>query len=421
LVDWPRSRLDECSTDMTDFDVHALRAHFPILTRTVNGKPLVYLDSAASMQKPEAVITAMSEFQRTSYANVHRGLHTLANEATQAFEDARQKVATFIGAGSVDEIVFTKSATESINLVAAGISQSLKPGDEIIITEMEHHANIVPWHMACQRSGAKLVWAPILPNGALDMTALAALAGPQTRMIAVSHMSNVLGSVQDLAAIVALARSVGSQVLIDGCQGVVHQKVDVTALGADFYVFSSHKLYGPTGIGVLHGSPAALAALPAWQGGGEMIEIVSKEAITYNVPPFRFEAGTPAITEAVGLGAAIDWINAQDGDALHTHELALLDYAMAALKGVNGLNIYGTAPGKGAIIAFNIEGAHPHDVAQVLDRYGVAVRAGHHCAQPLMKELGVTATARASFAAYNTFDEVDAFVAALAKARDFLL
>jgi cysteine desulfurase / selenocysteine lyase len=406
---------------MSDFDVQALRAQFPILSRTVNGKPLVYLDSAASMQKPEAVISAMADFQRTSYANVHRGLHTLANEATQAFEDARQKVATFIGAGSVDEIVFTKSATESINLVAAGVSQSLKPDDEIIITEMEHHANIVPWHMACQRSGATLKWAPILPNGALNMEALTKLVGPKTRMIAVSHMSNVLGSVQDLAAIVALAHSVGSQVLIDGCQGVVHQKVDVTALGADFYVFSSHKLYGPTGIGVLHGSPAALASLPPWQGGGEMIEIVSKDLITYNTPPFRFEAGTPAITEAVGLGAAIDWLNAQDIDAIHAHENALHDYAMDALKGVNGLNIYGTAPGKGAIIAFNIEGAHPHDVAQVLDRYGVAVRAGHHCAQPLMKELGVTASARASFAAYNTFDEVDAFVAALAKARDFLL
>jgi cysteine desulfurase / selenocysteine lyase len=406
---------------MSSFDVHALRAQFPILSRSVNGKPLVYLDSAASMQKPEAVITAMAQFQRTSYANVHRGLHTLANEATQAFEEARQKVATFIGAGSVDEVVFTKSATEAINLVAAGISQNLNPGDEIMITEMEHHANIVPWHMAAQRSGAKLVWAPILANGALNLEAMAALVSDKTKMIAVSHMSNVLGSVQDLPAIVALARSVGAQVLIDGCQGVVHQKVDVTVLGADFYVFSAHKLYGPTGIGVLHGSPKALASLPPWQGGGEMIEIVSKEAITYNVPPFRFEAGTPAITEAVGLGAAIDWVNAQDADALHAHELALHDYAMDKLKGVNGLTIYGTAPGKGAIIAFNIEGAHPHDVAQILDRYGVAVRAGHHCAQPLMKELGVTATARASFAAYNTFDEVDVFVAALAKARDFLL
>ena len=406
---------------MTIFDVQALRAQFPILSRSVNGKPLVYLDSAASMQKPESVISAMADFQRTSYANVHRGLHTLANEATQAFEDARQKVASFIGAGSVDEVVFTKSATEAINLVAAGISQKLKPGDEIIITDMEHHANIVPWHMACQRSGAQLIWAPILANGALNMEALAQLAGPKTQMIAVSHMSNVLGSVQDLPAVIAIARGVGSQVLIDGCQGVVHQRVDVTALGADFYAFSAHKLYGPTGIGVLHGSPAALSSLPPWQGGGEMIEIVSKDLITYNVPPFRFEAGTPAITEAVGLGAAIDWVNSQDAGALHAHELALLDYAMDALKGVNGVNFYGTAPGKGAIIAFNIEGAHPHDVAQLLDRYGVAVRAGHHCAQPLMKELGVTATARASFACYNTFDEVDVFVSSLAKARDFLL
>jgi cysteine desulfurase / selenocysteine lyase len=334
---------------MTAFDVQALRAQFPILSRQVHGRPLVYLDSAASMQKPEAVITAMADFQRTSYANVHRGLHTLANEATQAFEDARQKVATFIGAGSVEEIVFTKSATEAINLVAAGISQNLKPGDEIIITEMEHHANIVPWHMACQRSGASLKWAPILANGALNMQALASLIGPNTRMVAVSHMSNVLGSVQDLPAIVALAHAAGSQVLVDGCQGVVHKRVDVTALGADFYAFSAHKLYGPTGIGVLHGSPAALASLPAWQGGGEMIEIVSKDLITYNVPPFRFEAGTPAITQAVGLGAAIDWINAQDQDAMHAHELALLDHAMDALKGVNGVNFYGTAPGKGAI------------------------------------------------------------------------
>ncbi len=406
---------------MSSFDIHALRADFPILSRHVHGKPLVYLDSAASMQKPEAVIAAMADFQRTSYANVHRGLHTLANEATEAFESARQKVATFIGAGSVDEIVFTKSATEAINLVAAGISHSLKPGDEIIITEMEHHANIVPWHMAAQRSGATLKWAPILPNGALNMEALATLAGPKTKMIAVSHMSNVLGSVQDLPAIVALARSVGSQVLIDGCQGVVHQPIHVTELGADFYVFSAHKLYGPTGIGVLHGSPRALERLPAWQGGGEMIEIVSKEVITYNVPPFRFEAGTPAITEAVGLGAAIDWLMSHDRAAIHAHEMALLDYAMAALKGVNGLNIYGTAPGKGAIVAFNIEGAHPHDVAQVLDRYGVAVRAGHHCAQPLMTALGVNATARASFAAYTSLAEVDIFVAALAKARDFLL
>jgi cysteine desulfurase / selenocysteine lyase len=406
---------------MSNFDVQALRAQFPILARQVNGKPLVYLDSAASMQKPEAVISAMADFQRTSYANVHRGLHTLANEATQAFEDARAKVAAFINAGSPDEIVFTKGATEAINLVAAGISQSLKAGDEIIITEMEHHANIVPWHMACQRSGAKLIWAPIHANGALNMEALAGLVGPRTKMIAVSHMSNVLGSVQDLPALVALARDVGSQILIDGCQGVVHQKVDVTAIGADFYVFSGHKLYGPTGIGVLHGSPSALANLPAWQGGGEMIEIVSKETITYNVPPFRFEAGTPAITEAVGLGAAIDWLTAQDRDAIAAHESALHDHAMEALKGVNGLTIYGNAPGKGAIIAFNIVGAHPHDVAQLLDRYGVAVRAGHHCAQPLMKELGVTATARASFAAYNSFEEVDTFVTALAKARDFLL
>jgi cysteine desulfurase / selenocysteine lyase len=413
--------LDEGSFGMRSFDIHALRAQFPILSRTVHGQPLVYLDSAASAQKPNVVIDAMAAFQRTSYANVHRGLHTLANEATQAYEDARQKVANFINAGSADEIVFTKGATEAINLVAAGLAQSLKSGDEIIITEMEHHANIVPWHMACERTGATLVWAPILPNGALDMDALANLITAKTKVVAVSHMSNVLGSVQDVKAIVALARGVGAAILIDGCQGVVHLGVDVADIGADFYVFSGHKIYGPTGIGVLHGTPAALSALPAWQGGGEMIEIVSKEQITYNVPPFRFEAGTPAITEVVGLGAAIDWLTSQDRAAIHAHEQALHDYAMDALRGVNGINIYGTAQGKGAIIAFNIEGAHPHDVAQLLDRYGVAVRAGHHCAQPLMKELGVSATARASFAAYSTFEEVDTFAAALAKARDFLL
>jgi cysteine desulfurase/selenocysteine lyase len=403
------------------FDVAKVRAEFPILTRTIHGKPLVYLDSAASAQKPESVISAMADFQRTSYANVHRGLHTLANEATQAFEDARAKVARFIHAGSAEEIVFTKSATEAINLVAAGISQSLKPGDEIVISEMEHHANIVPWHMAAQRSGAVLKWAAITPQGALDMDPLAALIGPRTKMVAISHMSNVLGSVQDVATIAALAHQVGAQVLIDGCQGVVHQSVDVQAIGADFYAFSAHKIYGPTGIGVLHGTPEALDRLPPWQGGGEMIEIVSKELITYNVPPFRFEAGTPAITEAVGLGAAVDWMMALDQSALHAHEQALLDHALASLRGINGISLYGTAPDKGGIIAFNVDGAHPHDVAQVLDRYGVAVRAGHHCAQPLMKVLGVTATARASFAAYTSFEDVDAFVEALAKARDFLL
>lgn len=408
-------------TNPAAFDVAKVRAEFPILTRTIHGKPLVYLDSAASAQKPESVISAMADFQRTSYANVHRGLHTLANEATQAFEDARAKVARFINAGSADEIVFTKSATEAINLVAAGISQSLGPGDEIVISEMEHHANIVPWHMAAQRSGAVLKWAAITPQGALDMDSLAALIGPRTKMVAISHMSNVLGSVQDVETIVALAHQAGAQVLIDGCQGVVHQSVDVQAIGADFYAFSAHKIYGPTGIGVLHGTPEALDRLPPWQGGGEMIEIVSKELITYNVPPFRFEAGTPAITEAVGLGAAVDWMMAQDQAAMHAHEQALLDHALASLRGINGISLYGTAPGKGGIIAFNIDGAHPHDVAQVLDRYGVAVRAGHHCAQPLMKVLGVTATARASFAAYTSFEDVDAFVEALAKARDFLL
>lgn len=402
------------------FDPKSIRGAFPILGRIVNGKPLVYLDNAASAQKPDVVIEAMAAFQRTSYANVHRGLHTLANEATQAYEDAREAVRGFINAASVDEIVFTKGATEAINIVAAGLGASLRPGDEIVISEMEHHANIVPWHFLRERCGAVLRWAPITDEGVLDMEGLAALMTPRTRLVALTQMSNVLGTKTDTAAIVALARSVGAQVLLDGCQGVVHGPVDVQALGADFYVFSSHKLYGPTGIGVLWGRAAALDALPPFEGGGEMIEIVTRETVTYNVAPHRFEAGTPPITEAVGLKAAIDWLSAQDRLAIADHEAGLYARAVEALRGVNGVRIHGTAPGKGAILAFSVEGAHPHDVAQLLDRYGVAVRAGHHCAQPLMARLGVTATARASFAAYNTVDEVDAFLDALTRARSFL-
>ncbi|AYV47962.1 cysteine desulfurase [Caulobacter flavus] len=400
------------------FDVEAIRAQFPILSRTVHGKPLVYLDSAASAQKPDVVLDAMTGLARTSYANVHRGLHTLANETTEAYEKARETIARFINA-ELGEIVYTKSATEAVNLVADTFGRSLKAGDEIVISEMEHHANIVPWHFLRERYGVVLKFIPVLDDGRLDMEAYEGLLSEKTKMVAVTHMSNVLGTVNDVEKIVRLAHAAGAPVLLDGCQGVVHTKVDVKALDVDFYVFSGHKLYGPTGIGVLYGKAERLAALPPYQGGGEMIGSVSLERITYADPPHRFEAGTPAILEAVGLGAAIEWLNTIDRDAALAHEHALYERVAQRLEGVNGVRILGTAPGKGAVMSFVVEGAHAHDVAQVLDRYGVAVRAGTHCAEPLMKRFGVTSSARASFALYNTPAEADAFVDALDKARSF--
>ena len=400
------------------FDVEAIRAQFPILARQVHGKPLIYLDTAASAQKPDAVLDAMVGLARTSYANVHRGLHTLANETTQAYENARETVAKFINA-EPSEIVWTKSATEAVNLVADTFGRSLKAGDEIVLSEMEHHANIVPWHFLRERYGVVLKFIPVTDDGRLDLAAYEGLLSERTRMVAVTHMSNVLGTVNDVRRIVDLAHAAGALTLIDGCQGVVHTKVDVKALDADFYVFSGHKLYGPTGIGVLYGKAERLAALPPYQGGGEMIGSVSMDLITYADPPHRFEAGTPAILEAVGLGAAIDWLNGIDRDAAFVHEHALYQRVIDQLDGVNGVRILGPAPGKGAVQSFVVEGAHAHDVAQVLDRYGVAVRAGTHCAEPLMTRFGVTSSARASFALYNTEAEADAFVSALAKARSF--
>ncbi|PLR26708.1 cysteine desulfurase [Caulobacter zeae] len=400
------------------FDLDAIRAQFPILSRTVHGKPLIYLDSAASAQKPDSVLDAMTGLARTSYANVHRGLHTLANETTEAYEKARETIAAFINA-DVNEIVYTKSATEAVNLVADTFGRSLRAGDEIVLSEMEHHANIVPWHFLRERYGVVLKFVPVLDDGRLDMEAYAGLLSEKTKMVAVTHMSNVLGTVNDVATIVRLAHDAGAPVLLDGCQGIVHTKVDVKALDVDFYVFSGHKLYGPTGIGVLYGKAERLAALPPYQGGGEMIGSVSLDKITYADPPHRFEAGTPAILEAVGLGAAIEWLNTIDRDAALAHEHALYERVAQRLEGVNGVRILGTAPGKGAVMSFVVEGAHAHDVAQVLDRYGVAVRAGTHCAEPLMKRFGVTSSARASFALYNTPAEADAFVDALDKARSF--
>lgn len=403
------------------FDPYAARAQFPILSRQVNGKPLVYLDNAASAQKPRAVIDALVASMEGSYANVHRGLHTLSNEATEAFEAAREIVARFLNAPSGENIVWTKGGTEAINLVANGVGLSLEPGDEIIVTEMEHHSNIVPWHLLRERKGAVLKWAPIRDDGSLDMEAFAALLGPKTKVVAVTHMSNVLGTINPITEITRLAHAAGARVLIDGCQGAVHATPDVQAVGCDWYVITGHKLYGPTGVGALYGTTEALESLPPYQGGGEMIETVEKERVTYARPPHRFEAGTPPILEAIGLGAALEWLSGFDRQAVAAHEMALYDHARARLADADWLRVLGEAEGKGALLTFAVEGAHAHDVAQIMDRYGVAVRAGLHCAEPLAKRLGVTSSTRASFALYNTVEDTDAFVDALIKARNFFV
>ena len=402
------------------FDPERVRGEFPILSRRIGDRPLVYLDSAASAQKPEAVIQAMTDLMRHSYANVHRGLHTLANETTELYENARKKIGAFIGAPET-EIVFTRGATEALNLVAAGLGRDLSEGDEVVLTEMEHHANIVPWHFLRERKGVVLRFAPLLPDGALDMGALEGLISPRTRVVSVVHMSNVLGTVNPIRRIAALARAAGAVMVVDACQSVVHARLDVRDLDADFVAFSGHKLYGPTGIGVLWGRADRLAALPPWQGGGEMIDRVDFDRITYAEPPLRFEAGTPPIVEAVGLGAAVDWLSSLDRDAIHAHEAALYARAREGVASINGLRILGEAEGKGAVLSFTLEGAHAHDIAQLLDRYGVAVRAGTHCAEPLMRRLGVSSSVRASFALYNTAQEVDAFLEALDRTRTFFL
>jgi len=401
------------------FDVSKVRADFPILQRQVNGKPLVYLDSAASAQKPRAVISAMTQAMETSYANVHRGIHTLANETTEAYEKARENVGRLINAPSVGEVVFTKGATEAINLVASSFGQALQAGDEIIVSEMEHHANIVPWHFLRERKGVALRFIPVTDAGELDLAAYRALLGPKTRMVAVSHMSNVLGTINPVAEIIADAHAAGALTLIDGAQAVVHSQVDVQALDADFYAFSGHKLYGPTGIGVLYGKADQLARLPPYQGGGEMIGVVTKDLITYADPPHRFEAGTPPILEAIGLSAAIEWLGTVDRAAGAAHEHAVYERVKQGLNGANWITEIGQAPGKGAIFSFAMEGAHAHDIAQILDRYGVAVRAGTHCAEPLMRRFGLTSSARASFALYNSLEEADSLVEALHKTRTF--
>jgi cysteine desulfurase/selenocysteine lyase len=398
------------------FDVARVREDFPILATRVNDKPLVYLDNAASAQKPKHVIDTMTRFMETSYANVHRGLHALSTTATEAYEHARETARAFINAPAADQVIFTSGGTDSINLVAAALGQSVKAGDEIVLSQMEHHSNIVPWHFLRERKGAVIRWAPIKDDGSFDLAAFEALLNSRTKLVAVTHMSNVLGTVTPAKEIVALAHARGIPVLFDGCQATVHMPIDVQALDADFYVSTGHKLYGPTGIGLLYMKEEWAERLPPFRGGGEMIDEVHFDRVTYGRSPQRFEAGTPPIVEAVGLAAAIDYVQSFDRDALMRHEDDLLAYATEQIKGLNWVHVQGRAPGKGSILSFTVDGAHAHDIATLIDRHGVAVRAGHHCAQPLMERLGVTATARASFAFYNTRAEVDAFVEALHRA-----
>jgi cysteine desulfurase / selenocysteine lyase len=413
--------LQQIGETVPHYDVERVRADFPILSQTVYGKPLVYLDSAASAQKPRLVLDAMRDAYETYYANVHRGAHRLSQLATDAYEDARATVAAYINARSDSEIVFTGNATEAINLVAASYGRTaLRTGDEIIISEMEHHANIVPWHMLREETGVVLRIAPISDSGVLLIEDYARLLGPKTRLVALTHCSNVLGTITPVKEIVRLAHEHGATVLIDGSQGIVHSTVDVRDLDADFYVFTGHKLYGPTGIGVLYGKADLLERMPPYQGGGEMIEHVSFETVTFKTPPHRFEAGTPPIVEAIGLAAAIRYVTGLGGGAVRAHESDLLDYATGLLNETGTVRIFGTAPRKAAIISFLVEGIHPYDLAAVLDRAGVAVRVGQHCAEPLMKRLGVDGTVRASFACYSSKADVDAFVAAVRKAKAML-
>ncbi len=402
-------------------DIERIRADFPALAMQVYGKPLVYLDNAASAQKPQAVLDRLTKAYTSEYANVHRGLHYLANEATEAYEGARETARAFINAARKEEIVFTRNATEAINLVAYTFGRErIKEGDEIVLSIMEHHSNIVPWHFLRERYGAVIKWAPIDEDGNFLVDEFEKLLGPRTKMVAITQMSNALGSPVPIKEVVRLAHARGIPVLVDGAQGSVHLDVDVQDLGCDFYAMTGHKLYGPTGIGVLYGKYEHLAAMPPFQGGGEMIQEVSEDRITYGEPPYRFEAGTPAIVQAIGLGAALDYITSIGKERIRAHETELVKYAHERLRELNSIRIIGNARDKGPIVSFEMKGAHPHDVATIIDRAGVAVRAGTHCTMPLLARYGVTATCRASFGLYNTKGEVDALAASLIKAQEFL-
>ncbi len=402
------------------YDVSRIRADFPILATQVYGKPLVYLDNAASAQKPQAVLDRLQQVYTTQYANVHRGMYYLANEATEAYENAREKVAAFLNAGRREEIIFTRNATEAINLVAYTFGRErIQAGDEIVLSIMEHHSNIVPWHFLRERQGAVIKWAPVDVEGCFLIDELEKLIGPRTKMVAITHMSNMLGTLVPVKEVTRIAHAHGVPVLIDGAQAAVHVDVDVQDIDCDFYAFTGHKLYGPTGIGVLYGKYAHLAAMPPFNGGGEMIREVSEDRISYGDPPYKFEAGTPAIVQAIGLGAALDYIASVGKARIASHEAGLLRYAHDRLREINSLRIFGAAKDKGPIVSFEMKGAHPHDVATIIDRSGVAVRAGTHCVMPLLARFGVTASCRASFAMYNTREEVDCLAQALLKAQDF--
>jgi cysteine desulfurase/selenocysteine lyase len=403
-------------------EFHALETQFPILRRQVHGRPLVYLDNAATTQKPLAVLDAERQYYELHNANIHRGVHALSQEATDAFEGARSAVRAFLNARHCEEIIFTRGTTESINLVAQSWGRSqLKPGDEVLISAMEHHANIVPWQMVCEATGALLKVLPMDEQGVLQMDQLPALLGPRTRLVAVTHVSNALGTINPVAEIVRQAHQVGALVLLDGAQAVSHLKVDVTALDCDFYAFSGHKLYGPTGIGVLYGKKELLDAMPPWQGGGDMIRTVSFEKSTWNDLPYKFEAGTPHIAGGIGLGAAIDFVTRVGLPAIAKHEDGLLTYAMSRVPEIASLRVVGTSPNKAAVLSFVMKGVHPHDIGTILDREGVAIRTGHHCAMPVMTLFKVAATARASFALYNNRQDVDALFAALNRVEEMFL
>ena len=400
------------------YDVETVRGDFPILAEKVYGKPLVYLDNGASAQKPLAVLDRMRHAYTREYANVHRGLHYLSNAATEAYEDAREAVRAFLNAPSMEQVIFTRSSTEAINLVAASYGgMVLGEGDEVILSILEHHSNIVPWNFHREKKGVVIKWAPVRDDGSFDLEAFEQLFTPRTKIVAITQMSNVTGTIVPIRDVTRIAHAHGAVVLVDGSQGAVHLPVDVQDLDADFYVLTGHKVYGPTGIGVLYGKRHLLEAMPPWQGGGEMIETVTTEGVTYNAPPHRFEAGTPPIVQAIGLGAALRYMESLGREAILAHETDLRDYAMQRLGEMNSIRIYGTTKEKGAIVAFSMNGAHAHDVATVIDRSGVAVRAGTHCAMPLLARFGVTSTCRASFALYNTRSEVDALVTALRKAE----
>ena len=404
-----------------NLDVAAVRAQFPALHQQVHGKPLVYLDNAATTQKPQVVIDAIRGYYEHDNANIHRGVHALSERASKMYEDAREDVRAFINAKSVTEVIFTRNATESINLVArAWGDANVKAGDEILITAMEHHSNIVPWQQLCGRTGAVLKVAPIDDRGALIIDEFERLLGPRTKIVAITQLSNALGTVVPVAELTVKAHAAGAMVLIDGSQAAYHFATDVQSLGCDFVVFTGHKLYGPTGIGILYGREAVLEAMPPFLGGGDMIGSVTFEYSTWNVLPYKFEAGTPHISGPIGLAAAIRFVREIGFDAIHAHEAALLQYATAALSAVPGVTLIGTAPVKASVLSFVMDGIHPHDIGTIVDREGVAIRTGHHCAQPVMDRFGIPATARASLAMYNTQDDIDALVRALVRVQEVM-